>query len=394
MKFKWPKDSPGFDLEKHSILVSLSGSRSYGTEHPLSDTDYRGILIEPSRIFYSPFNSFEQFSWKGDGKTGRLSEIDGLAESDEEGTIYSLNKFSKLCSSSNPNILEALYVSKEHILHITEEGEKLIDNRSLFLSKRALSSFTGYALSQLKRIKTHKKWIDNPPKKPVLRSDFDLPEEKVIKPDQQQAARRYVESKIEFFAPWLLEQDSQHQNAFYEGLGNILANLFDSLNIEYSEDLNNYVKAKEFVNDKISERLGFDSNFMLYLKREKSYAVARQEYRQYKSWLKNRNPARAELESKYKYDTKHAMHLVRLIRMGEEILKTGTFKVYRPDREELKEIRNGSLSYEELIEWSDRKVKELYSFVREGKCTLPDKPDYEKINELIINIREDFYRKI
>ncbi|AEZ66297.1 hypothetical protein phiTE_131 [Pectobacterium phage phiTE] len=39
--------------------------------------------------------------------------------------------------------------------------------------------------------------------------------------------------------------------------------------------------------------------------------------------MKNRNAARHELEEKFGYDTKHAMHLVRLLRMSQEILETG-----------------------------------------------------------------------
>jgi hypothetical protein len=48
---------------------------------------------------------------------------------------------------------------------------------------------------------------------------------------------------------------------------------------------------------------------------------------------------RTELVDKFGYDTKHAMHLVRLIRMAKEILIEGVVHVYRDDREELMDIR-------------------------------------------------------
>lgn len=63
--------------------------------------------------------------------------------------------------------------------------------------------------------------------------------------------------------------------------------------------------------------------------------------------------ARAELEAQHGYDTKHAMHLVRLLRMGEEILSTGRVNVRREDADELMAIRKGALSYDQLLEQSE-----------------------------------------
>ena len=49
----------------------------------------------------------------------------------------------------------------------------------------------------------------------------------------------------------------------------------------------------------------------------------------YQTWKTHRNPARAELERQHGYDTKHAMHLIRLMRMGLEVLETGDLGVRR-----------------------------------------------------------------
>ena len=43
------------------------------------------------------------------------------------------------------------------------EWERLVEVRDSFLSKRAKHTFSGYALSQLKRINTHYRWLKNPP---------------------------------------------------------------------------------------------------------------------------------------------------------------------------------------------------------------------------------------
>ena len=56
---------------------------------------------------------------------------------------------------------------------------------------------------------------------------------------------------------------------------------------------------------------------------ENAFRAAVKHHRAYKAWRKNRNPKRAALEEKYGYDTKHAMHLCRLLKMGCEILEEG-----------------------------------------------------------------------
>jgi predicted nucleotidyltransferase len=390
MKFNWPEFEVDFNVPPHTILLSLAGSKAYGTDHPLSDTDYKGILIPPRAYTLSPFKTFEQISWKGEGETGRVSERTGDVEADEEGTIFGLQKFMRLASTCNPNVVELLFVDEKHLVILSEEGRLLRDNRHLFLSQKALKTFTGYALSQLKRIKSHKSWIDKPPKELPTREEFGLPKEKIIRPDQLQAAEAFIERNTNALAPWLLEQDSQHQAGFWEGLGQIFTLLLQESDIERDFDAEEWMDIRAHGQDKVAQSLGFDANFIEYLKKEKAYAQKRQHFKQYKAWLRNRNPARAELEARYGYDCKHAMHLVRLLRMGEEILTTGDFNVYRPDREELRGIRNGSWSYEKLVSWSDERVEYLYDLVRKGNSVVPVEPNLEEIENLAIEVQDKF----
>ena len=52
------------------------------------------------------------------------------------------------------------------------------------------------------------------------------------------------------------------------------------------------------------------------LNAEKRHRAAIKHWDCYQTWKTDRNPARAELERQHGYDTKHAMHLIRLMRMG------------------------------------------------------------------------------
>lgn len=69
--------------------------------------------------------------------------------------------------------------------------------------------------------------------------------------------------------------------------------------------------------------------------------------------IENRNPVgkRKDIIEIHGYDTKHGMHLIRLLKMGIEALTTGELKVQRPDRKELMRIREGKVPLGELMEW-------------------------------------------
>jgi hypothetical protein len=121
---------------------------------------------------------------------------------------------------------------------------------------------------------------------------------------------------------------------------------------------------------------------------ERSYQAALKHWNHYQTWRRQRNPARAALEERHGYDTKHAMHLVRLLRMGTEILTDGEVRVRRPDAEELRAIRAGSLRYEDLLEMArreDARIAEL-----EARSPLPEQPDAEAIETLIEEIQTEF----
>ena len=123
---------------------------------------------------------------------------------------------------------------------------------------------------------------------------------------------------------------------------------------------------------------------------ERAYRGASKHFRSYQEWRKNRNPKRAKLEEQYGYDTKHAMHLCRLLSMGTEILETGEVQVYRSDAEWLMGIRRGKLSYQELLQWAKEREGRLVE--AEARSELPSEPDREKAEQIVIELTENFLR--
>lgn len=98
----------------------------------------------------------------------------------------------------------------------------------------------------------------------------------------------------------------------------------------------------------------------------------------------NTNEHRRALVEEFGYDCKAAYHVVRLLRMCFEILTEGTLHVQRHDWRELVAIRRGEWSIERVKEEGER----LNNRIDEAMATtdLPAKPDYHKVNELIMDI--------
>ena len=79
------------------------------------------------------------------------------------------------------------------------------------------------------------------------------------------------------------------------------------------------------------------------------------------------------------------MHCMRLINCGLEIAETGDLQVYRPERQELLDIRQGKVDLEQLIEKAEVKLKLMEETFR--KSSLPDEIEPDLIHNLLIKIR-------
>lgn len=97
---------------------------------------------------------------------------------------------------------------------------------------------------------------------------------------------------------------------------------------------------------------------------------------------------RAGLVEAHGFDTKCAYHIVRLLLEVEQILTTGTIDLER-DREQLKGIRRGDWTLEQLEQWAQSKehaLEELYSTSK-----LPYGPDEAKLKRHLLHCLETHY---
>jgi predicted nucleotidyltransferase len=310
------------DIYDCTIYRVVHGSRAYGTNRPDSDYDEKGICIPKNLGYYYGYKTFEQ--------------KDKGWEDGSDRVIYDLRKFIKLALKCNPNIIEILYVDESDILTINELGQELRDNRDIFLTREAARSFTGYALNQLHRMKGHKRWIDNPPSKPEEK-DF-LKEIELTKTS----------------APYRIELESHK---------------FTVIPIPDTTRPGGLRRA-------VAKIQHFDGA---------SFKTANKKYQQYIKWRRDRNPDRAAIEEEHGFDLKHASHLIRLLRMGKEIITEGKVLVKRPDAEELRAIRNGErFTYEELLTYAEDLKNEVDAAV--ANSPLPEEPDTLKAELLLAKL--------
>ena len=343
-------------LQERTIYLVRHGSHSYGTNIEGSDEDFRGVCVAPKPYYLGALHSFEQ------------------AESREaDFTVFCLRKFIHLASQCNPNVVEILFVDDSDRLAVTPAGERLLAARDLFLTKRVRHTFAGYAHSQMRRIRGHRAWLLNPPKAPPTRAEFDLPETSLMPQNQRAAAEAAIKTKLDSWsADFLDELNAAGRQAILDKMAEHLAEIGVAMN----EDL--WPGA--------ARTLGLSDNFIELLAREKRYTAAKRNWDAYQTWRKERNPARAALEASYGFDGKHAAHLVRLLRMCREILETGRVVVRRPDAEELKGIRRGEWTYDQLCEWFDREDAALDEVTAKSK--LPKSPNIEAIDRVCVEIIE------
>lgn len=102
------------------------------------------------------------------------------------------------------------------------------------------------------------------------------------------------------------------------------------------------------------------------------------------------NPERQAIREKLGYDPKAASHLVRLMRMGLEILRDGRIEVLRHDAAELLEIKQGKYALEDIVAKHDELYQEML-YWREH-TPLPEDPDYEAANDLVIRLTKEFLK--
>lgn len=121
----------------------------------------------------------------------------------------------------------------------------------------------------------------------------------------------------------------------------------------------------------------------------KGYAYA--QLSKIKNKTNSSNPKRAAWVEKFGYDVKFAYHVVRLLNECEQILMTGDLNLEQ-NREQLKSIRRGEWTLEQIDEWAENKHRQLEELYL--KSDLRHTPDEDQLRDLLMNCIEEHYGSI
>lgn len=313
------------NLKDRIIILGLGGSHAYGTNTETSDLDIRGCTLNSKEEILTNKN-FEQFT-----------------NEETDTVIYSFNKLITLLSNVNPNTIEILGLKPEHYLYISPVGQELLNNKKLFLSKKCVHSFGGYANQQLYRA-------------------------------NQLSAHEMGQKQLE---EHILKTLEFMQADFKQKFSNISE---DSLRL--------YIDKSE--QPEMDTEIYMDVKLTHYPLRDYCgmWNTLQNTVRSYKK-IGKRNEKAVEHEKL----GKHLMHLVRLYLMCFDILEKEEIITYREKEHEfLMSIRNGK-----YIKNDNQICPEFFEIINDYEkrlaydkknTNLPDKPNYEKIKDFTISVNE------
>jgi uncharacterized protein len=102
-----------------------------------------------------------------------------------------------------------------------------------------------------------------------------------------------------------------------------------------------------------------------------------------------KNIHRAALEEKHGYDTKYAMHVIRLYLEGKEYAETGQITLPNPRVDLLISIREGKYKRLEIEEMG--KQLEAEALAAQDHSPLPERVDLRAVSELITHVYLEFW---
>ena len=313
------------NLGSNIILLGFGGSHAYGTNNEDSDVDIRGVATNTKRNILTGYD-FEQ-----------------VVDVDTDTTVYSFDKIIKLLCSCNPNTIELLGLKPEHYFYLTSAGVELLNHKEIFLSKKAIHSFGGYANAQLRRL-------------------------------ENKSARLVSQSQMEQHILKSIEHASVDFKNRYFDMPEDAIRLFidESQQEEYDTEIFMDVSLKHYP---LRDYKGMLSSMGEIIK---SY-----------SKIGKRN------EKAISHDKlgKHMQHLIRLYYMCFDILEKGEINTFRENEHELlMSIRNG-----EYLNENNQPITEFYEMVDDlekrldydAKNTfLPDDVDMKEVNDFVESIND------
>lgn len=144
-------------LADNTHLIVVSGSTAYGVADPKSsDSDCYGVCMPPKDVVFPHTAGFIAGFGTQPPAFGVWSEhhiIDPATQKEYDFSIYGIVKYFDLLLGNNPNMVDSLFVPERCVLHATKIGQRIRENRKMFLHKGSYHRFKAYAYAQLKKLR-------------------------------------------------------------------------------------------------------------------------------------------------------------------------------------------------------------------------------------------------
>lgn len=382
------------ELKKSGKIIYevTSGSHAYGTNVATSDRDIRGF-------YWNPMNDY----------AGLIPVKEQVNDEKNDIVYYDLKRAFELLKTANPNMIELLWIP-EDCIHTFQHPIMTImmNNKKLFISKKAYFTHAEYAFAQIKKAKGQNKKVHNPqPETMPQKEDFcwiiDLYDLDHV-PVGTRSIVRHTEDFVASYGSTLKSvKESKHFPFRPIPLKSTDIKL-EECHVSSLEHVPNVYRLYDygfktkgvFRGDQMlcCESIPKEDEFwrmrglLIYNQVEFERALA--DWRSYWDWMKNRNESRWVDQEKglLNYDQKNMMHCFRLMLSSENILKEGEPLVrFTGDvQEHLLKIRRGEFTYEEIMKYVNEKEASLKKLFETSK--IPEHVDMEKINKLFMEMVE------
>ncbi len=233
-------------------------------------------------------------------------------------------------------------------MYLSEEGKQLIDNRKLFLSKRCINSFGGYAYQQLNRLNNA------------------LARDRFSQTDKEKHILNSIKSAM-------LSFEERYTN--FEK-GSIVLNVVESQKESLDSEIFMNINLTDYPLRDFVGILGEMQNIL------RSY-----------NKINSRNKKKDD-----EHLDKHAMHLIRLYLMAIDMLEKEEIMTYREkDKGLLLDIRNGKFrkedgTYDDSFFEMMEEYRKKFEYAAENTF-LPTNPDMRKIEEFVMEINRKIIRE-
>lgn len=388
----------------------IRGSHLYGLNNEDSDVDTSGVFILKKEALLGLGMDFQEL----------------IADSRNDTTWYEIGKFMSMLTTSNPSVIESLFVPEDKVLTKPHPAlEPLFANRNEFITKQCFKPFVSYAIEQIRKARGLNKKIVNPVHERLTPFDFAYTFYKqgstkiknwlenrglnkdfcglVHIPNMHDTYGVYYDWGAHFEANGIKtyedfkkrELDYDFAYHFY-GFGNVdeCEDFLGEKWFEKNKEVLHYrgMCLEKATDMRCSSVAKGEKPIVYMVYNESGFKDHCRKFKEYKDWEKNRNPKRYESNLDKNYDSKNMMHCMRLIHMGYEIATGQGIILDRNvagDRELLMNIRNHKYEYDELIAIADADKIKLAKAIEES--TIKEKVDIDTVENVLLEIRYRFY---